>query len=373
MMNIKGQQIIKLTVLLLLLFCLYFFVSYQYTNWAIGKLIKDVKSDNLVALQKKVDRHPRTIKPLIVALKSRWWYLGKDTRPYEAMHALKKIGEPAIKPLIAALKNKDIYDLVAYILARVKSPNTVELLIMALKDNNPYVRAGAATALGTGEGMSYLDLSDTIITGDFKAQRDRELKKFPRAVQPLIAVLNDEVPMVRASAVVSLGELGDPLAINPLIALLEDRDKKVQANTRGALAKLKYPIPVENLRSAVSHENGLIRTSAYFILSQRKEPGAAEVLISGFKYHYWTECGSNVPVCLSLEEALEKIGKPAVGPLVAALEGKIKYDVRGNSEEERKIIQAKLIRILGKISGQDFGEDLEKWRKWWEENEKQFK
>jgi HEAT repeat protein len=54
--------------------------------------------------------------------------------------------------------------------------------------------------------------------------------------------------------------------------------------------------------------------------------------------------------------ALVKIGRPAVEPLITTL------------RHEDKKVRDKVVEVLQKITGQDFGSDQEKWQKWWKEN-----
>ena len=46
------------------------------------------------------------------------------------------------------------------------------------------------------------------------------------AVEPLIAVLKDNIPNVRGAAAEALGQIGDQRAVEPLITALKDGDKK---------------------------------------------------------------------------------------------------------------------------------------------------
>ncbi len=102
-------------------------------------------------------------------------------------------------------------------------------------------------------------------------------------------------------------------------------------------------------------------------------------------------------VCKLAVEVLGAIGKPAVVPLINALEsedakvrkraaeslGRIgdKQAVEPSInaavkplinalENEGKNFSFVIIVALGQITGQDFGEDLTKWREWWEKNKK---
>jgi len=103
----------------------------------------------------------------------------------EASGALIKIGEPAVEPLI-----------------------------LALKDVSPRVRYIAAVGLGT--------------IGD------------ARAIVPLInAVTTDPESDVRLHSANSLGKIGDVRAVEPLTQSLKDRESFVREAARGALKKIK--------------------------------------------------------------------------------------------------------------------------------------
>ena len=124
--------------------------------------------------------------------------IAENTSPgIEAAVALGKIGDPALEPLIGALKDKNphVRVLAAVALEELENPKAVEALIAALKDENLDVQSSAARALG--------EINDT------------------RAVDPLIAALKDKKPEVRGTAAVALGEIGDKKATMPLVAASE--------------------------------------------------------------------------------------------------------------------------------------------------------
>lgn len=128
--------------------------------------------------------------------------------------ALGRIGSPAVKPLIAELKNEDIYIRLAIIdvLRMIGDARAVGPLIPVLRDENWRVRRAAAWVLGT--------------LGDV------------RAAEPLILLLKDEMRCVRESAARALGRIGDVRAIGPLRAILEERDEEVRKAAAEALEKI---------------------------------------------------------------------------------------------------------------------------------------
>jgi WD40 repeat protein len=126
---------------------------------------------------------PRTVEPLIASLSDEYEYVRKyavmamgeikDTRAverlitvfkdkdldvrYAATQALKKIGDAAVKPLIACLKDKDPYvrEVAIAILRDMKEPKAIEPLITALKDEDWNVRNTTAKALKNITGQDF--------------------------------------------------------------------------------------------------------------------------------------------------------------------------------------------------------------------------
>ena len=176
------------------------------------------------------------VEPLIAAMEDG----NSDVREAAAI-ALGQIGSPAVEPLIATLEdgNPDVreaaaitlgqigdvraieplilitalkgwplhsirdleaHEAAAAALVRIGSP-AVEPLITVLKDDEQYVRAAAAIALG-----QIVDV---------------------RAAEPLITVLKDKDYRVREAAAIALGQIGDVRAVEPLIAALKENESKI--------------------------------------------------------------------------------------------------------------------------------------------------
>lgn len=170
----KYLNLVKAVVITLLIF------SYMPSSKAdeVDTLIQklkdkesDVRSEAAMALGKIKD--PRAVEPLIAALKDvnpdvrriAAEALGEinDARAVEPLIAalrgelgdvqkraagsLAKIGAPAVKPLIATLKDKDpnVRKVVAHVLEEINDARAVKPLIDALKQGDLEVAAGAYT------------------------------------------------------------------------------------------------------------------------------------------------------------------------------------------------------------------------------------
>jgi len=176
------------------------------------------------------------VKPLLAALKDNdkdirqeaageldqlGWRPGKDENGARYWIVKRKwdqcseIGAPAVEPLIDALRENDlkVRQVAKNALIKLGMP-AVEPLIIALKDSNQDVRQVAAWVLGQlGDG---------------------------RAVESLIAALKDSCFGVRHPAAEALGQLGDRRAVEPLIAALKDRNKDVRQMAAETLDKLGW-------------------------------------------------------------------------------------------------------------------------------------
>jgi HEAT repeat protein len=192
---------------------------------------------------------------------------GKTTPGQEAADALVRIGAPAIPLLIDAMRGGvPAGSPVPDVLAKMGQP-AVAPLIAALSHEDWGVREAAAAGLGS--------------------------MKEPHAVDHLIAMLTDDkAPRCRYAAARALGQIRDPRAVEPLTAALNGRDRFLRGDAARALGEYQDPRLVPVLVAALGRE---------------PDKGA------------WKEQGS---VTTGAEQALARIGSPAVASLIAALKDK---------------------------------------------------
>ena len=95
------------------------------------------------------------------------------------------------------------------------SQNTLDALILGLKDKDYQVRIKSAELIGK--------------------LRDN------RGVEPLISVMANDIPVVRMAAIRSLGEIGDTAAVGPIANALKDENASVRGSAAVALRKIDHP------------------------------------------------------------------------------------------------------------------------------------
>jgi HEAT repeat protein len=171
----------------------------------------------------------------------------------------------AVKPLIAALKDKDhrVSEMAAEALGKIDDVQAVEPLIATLRHPDRRVRGKAAQSLGQiGDPRAVAPL---IAHLERKADDSRDAATFalghirdPRTVGPLVTALGDEDAYVHDMAFRGLIWIGRP-AVEPLIAALKHRDDKVGRSAAQVLGSIGDPRAIEPLNAALKDEHPHIR------------------------------------------------------------------------------------------------------------------
>ena len=100
----------------------------------------------------------------------------------------------------------------------------------------------------------------------------------PEAAPDLILALRDEDPWVRVAAAGALGELRVSEAVPALIKALEDREWPVRADAALALGRIRDPEAVPALAVRLQDEDALVRDEAAWALRQIGTSEALEAL-----------------------------------------------------------------------------------------------
>ncbi len=215
------------------------------------------------------------VKPLIAALKDKNWLVRTD-----AVSLLGDLGDSqAVDPLVSALNDKDslVGERAAKALGKLGDKRAIEPLFAALDGGKPWKatsggdrRLGAALALcDLGDNRSVELLS--AILGDPSADRwtlkdvIRRLGKIrdSRAVEPLINALSDQHDDVRVAAAKALGDIGDARIREPLLsAVRNDRNLDVRRASGQALTTAGMAPSLGRFVNALSGAGGQSRIEA---------------------------------------------------------------------------------------------------------------
>lgn len=179
----------------------------------------------------------------------------------EVVTALIEDGSVAVEPLIDAYNSskKDSYvrRQAIHALGSIGDAQATDTMIKALEDENVIVRERAAALLGN--------------------------LKQRRAVEPLLAVVNDENEWksVRARAIDSLGNLRDERAIEPLLELLDSEEEEIQKSAINAFGKFKDKRAVPKLIEIIKDpfELTTVKDSAIAALGNIDDKRAEDVLL----------------------------------------------------------------------------------------------
>jgi len=148
-------------------------------------------------------------------------------------------------------------------------------------------------------------------------------------IESLISKLKDKDTNIVEAAVEALGKMKDPRAIEPLIEILnKEEEGDILVKTIDALIEIEDPKVISPLISTLNHK----------------------------------DIGTRWFACQIIEKLARKgiIDYQVVEPLILILKKDSKYVIKEgfpyNAAEE----------ALKVITGQDFGEDIQKWELWWE-------
>lgn len=178
----------------------------------------------------------------------------------------------AVKPLIQALSYRDVLEKAEMTLRTIGQP-AVEPLVQALKDKHGYVRREAARILNYWLDWKPRDNAETVAYLLAERNSDELARLGKQAVELLIEALNHEDQDVRGDAAETLGKIKDPRAIEPLIKALEDdycevgyhevtgehfRYYPVRLDAMEALGKIGQPA-LEPLIKTLNHQDRDVR------------------------------------------------------------------------------------------------------------------
>ncbi|MNY08643.1 PBS lyase HEAT-like repeat protein [compost metagenome] len=195
---------------------------------------------------------------------------------------LGNLGLPSgIQPLLLAIQSKDaeLRTFAAEALAKIKAPETVEILTMALQ-GGPTMQLGAMEALamiGDPRALGALEAMVPASDPAIEAMRQAAMATLgtadQQAHQALVAQLTAPDAGLRARAVDSLAARG-PAEFSHVVRALEDADPYVRARAAHALGSFADPGALEPLAQRLRDPDALVRSAAAEALGTIGDPRA---------------------------------------------------------------------------------------------------
>jgi len=264
------------------------------------------------------------------------------------IYARKLESKRDVQNLIKALSTKKkgtVRRDAARVLGELKDVRAVEGLIAALNDGDTAVRQTAARALSEFRDTRAVEpfiaaLNDSDLAVRQTAARALSEFKDTRAVEPFIAALNDSDTAVRQVAARALSEFKDTRAVEPFIAALNDSDAAVRQVAAKALSEFKDARAVEPFIAALNDSDTSVRRDAAEALGELKDARAVEPLITAL------EDGDASVRQVAAKALSEFKDTRAVEPLIAALNDSDTSVRRDAAEALGKLRDARAVEPL---------------------------
>ena len=283
-----------------------------------------------------------------VIIKTETKYVASTSPDREALTALVNIGKPAVQPLIAVVKDKNITvrNNAIEALGEIKDARAVDTLIVSLKDGNPDIRNNAAEALGKIRDVRAIDSlvaalkdkkSSVQQSANAAIKNTLQQLKDTRAVEPLITLLNHDEPAIRRFAVETLGGIPDPRVSDHLILALKDNNADIRESAAESLRKTGSPA-VEPLIKTLRGNDINITVIAIRILGDIRDTRSVEPLIDVLEFKSRKPVQEEAQLRYEAAKALGKMKSiSAIQPLINTLKDNDSHVRESAAEALREI------------------------------------
>lgn len=152
-------------------------------------------------------------------------------------------------------------------LGKLRDERAVDMLIALLDDEDTRVQEAVMIALEEIADPRAVPHFMEFLNSDVNTLRRRAVTalgrlKHPSTVTSLINVLNHHDRIIRRGAAEALGNIGDQQAVEPLTRLLDDEDVYVKISAASALGNLHAQEAIPGLNSLLTHSDSYVRSAA---------------------------------------------------------------------------------------------------------------
>ena len=191
-----------------------------------------------------------------------------------------------ISPLIEALQTDShwwVRNFAVGSLGKLGSEKVVDPLIGALNDENQYVRRAAVAELGKLKpDKAILPLIDCLKDVDWqlRLQAPEILVEFGNETEKhLLEALKNDNKWIKVGAANVLGRIGSESAVLPIMSLLNNQERMVRDEAAVALSRLNSKVAVKALLDLLKHESSYVREGAAWVLGEMRTKAAVRSLI----------------------------------------------------------------------------------------------
>ncbi|UCE39890.1 MAG: HEAT repeat domain-containing protein [Candidatus Aminicenantes bacterium] len=227
---------------------------------------------------------PKAMDAVVGALKNQKF--NHRVRAYAAMALGDTESEDHVVSLIEALQTDShwwVRNFAVGSLGKIGSERVIDPLIEAMNDENPYVRRAAVSVLGELKpDNAFLSLIGALGDEDWqiRLQAPEILLEFGDEIEePLLEALKEDNKWIKFGAANVLGKIKSEKAVIPLIGLLNDQDRAVRDEAAVALARINSDMAVQPLLDLLKHEISYVREEAAWALGEMKANDAVYTLI----------------------------------------------------------------------------------------------
>lgn len=241
-----------------------------------------------------------------------------------------------------------------------------DVVLEFLENGDAPQRAIAAAAIG------FSRLKEPADPEERRLFLDKWPQLYPAAIPPLVGQLHAPESYVVQNALLGLWKLGDPKTpLDSILPLVDSRESEIRAMSVLALSSILTPetgeLAISALMNALHDRDPKVRNHAVTAAANIGHPNLAGRLAQLLNDEY-------ALVQANAARALGRLGdKRNISFLLERLEVLEKNKPSGlhrpmsGLDQRRALVSQRLIESLESLSGEEFGDDVEEWRTWWED------
>jgi len=244
-----------------------------------------------------------------------------------------------------------------YALYELGASSSKPIFIQGLKDEDKRVRMHSATALGNIK----TDEAAEALVGTLEQETDGDVRGMialglgrhgsAYAMAALLATLPREREPVRANIAIRLGDVKTPMVTKALADLmLSDPSPRVRSNAAKSLLRIKDPSTIPALAAALQDRVAIVRIPASSALLELADVSVMDDLINALGDMDRRVAGNAAEALIRLNDL------DAVHKLILLI------------DSPNRSQAGFAIEVLEALTYRDFGTDVDRWKKWYEDN-----